>query len=72
MKTKFSITGLDCPNCAAKLEGLIGKAKGIDSAKINFLSEKLTVESDLPAAELLTVIREAAKAFPEKVTIAEL
>lgn len=72
MKTKFSVSGLDCPSCAAKLEGLIGKAKGIDSAKINFLSEKLTVESDLPAAELLTVIREAAKAFPEKVTINEI
>ncbi|MBP5428401.1 MAG: heavy-metal-associated domain-containing protein [Clostridia bacterium] len=69
MKTKFSVTGLDCPNCAAKLEGLIGKVKGIDSAKINFLSEKLTVESDLPAGDLLAAIREAAKAFPDKVTI---
>ena len=72
MKTKFSITGLDCPNCAAKLEGLIGKAKGIDSAKINFLSEKLTVESELPSAELLAAIRETAKAFSAKVTIDEL
>ncbi len=72
MKTKYSVKGLDCPNCAAKLEGLIAKADGIDSAKINFLSEKLTVESDLPAAELLAVIREAAKAFPEKVSIDEL
>lgn len=72
MKTKYSVRGLDCPNCAAKLEGLIAKADGIDSAKINFLSEKLTVESDLPAAELLAVIREAAKAFPEKVSFDEL
>ena len=72
MKTKYSVKGLDCPNCAAKLEALIAKADGIDSAKINFLSEKLTVESELPAAELLAAIREAAKAFPEKVTIDEL
>ena len=72
MKTKYSVVGLDCPNCAAKLEGMIAKVEGIDSAKINFLSEKLTVESDLPAAELLAVIREAAKAFPEKVSIDEL
>jgi len=72
MKTKYSVKGLDCPNCAAKLEAIIAKANGIDSAKINFLSEKLTVESELPSAELLAVIREAAKAFPEKVTIDEL
>ena len=72
MKTKFSVVGLDCPNCAAKLEGLIAKADGIDSAKINFLSEKLTVESDLPAAELLAAVRETAKAFSAKVKIEEL
>ena len=72
MKTKYSVKGLDCPNCAAKLEAIIAKANGIDSAKINFLSEKLTVESELPASELLAVIREAAKAFPEKVNIDEL
>ena len=72
MKTKFSVTGLDCPNCAAKLEGMIGKTAGVDSAKINFLSEKLTVESELPAAELLAAIRETAKAFSAKVKIDEL
>ena len=72
MKTKYSVKGLDCPNCAAKLEGMIAKVEGIDSAKINFLSEKLTVESGLPAADLLAAVREAAKAFPEKVSIDEL
>ena len=72
MKTKYSVKGLDCPNCAAKLEGMIAKVEGIDSAKINFLSEKLTVESDLPAAELLAAVRETAKAFSAKVKIEEL
>ena len=72
MKTKYSVVGLDCPNCASKLEGMIAKVEGIDSAKINFLSEKLTVESDLPAAELLAAVRETAKAFSAKVKIEEL
>ena len=72
MKTKYSVVGLDCPNCAAKLEGLIAKVEGIDSAKINFLSEKLTVESGLPAAELLAAVRETAKTFSAKVKIEEL
>lgn len=72
MKTKYSVVGLDCPNCAAKLEGMIAKVEGVSSAKINFLSEKLTVESDLPAADLLAAVRETAKAFSAKVKIDEL
>lgn len=38
MKYKFTIEGLDCPNCAAKLAGMMEKLEGIDTAKINFLS----------------------------------
>ena len=72
MKTKYSVTGLDCPNCAAKLEGMLGKTEGIDSAKINFLSEKLTVESELPKDELIAAVRKTAQAFSAKVKIEEL
>ncbi len=50
MKFKYEITGLDCPNCAAKLASLIEKEEGIDSCRINFLTEKLTV--DLPCMRL--------------------
>ena len=51
MKYKFTITGLDCPNCAAKLAANMQKLDGIESAKINFLTEKLTVETSLDEAE---------------------
>ena len=69
MKFKFTIEGLDCPNCAAKLAGMMEKLDGVDSAKINFLSEKLTVESELPEDELLSVLRKTAKSFEPDVTI---
>ena len=72
MKTKYSVVGLDCPNCAAKLEGMLQKTEGIDSAKINFLSEKLTVESSLSSEELLAAVRRTAQAFSSKVKIEEL
>ena len=29
MKLKYTITGLDCPNCAAKLAAMIEKKDGI-------------------------------------------
>lgn len=69
MKQKFTITGLDCPNCAAKLASQIEVRDGIESAKINFLTEKLTVESDLPAEDVLAIARTAAKAFDEDIVV---
>lgn len=46
MKTKYLIEGLDCPNCAAKLTRLLEKVDGVTAAKINFLTEEVTVESE--------------------------
>lgn len=69
MKYKFTIEGLDCPNCAAKLAGMMEKLEGVDTAKINFLSEKLTVESTLSEDDLLPLLRKTAKAFESGITI---
>lgn len=72
MKIKFSVVGLDCPNCAAKLESMIAKLDGVEGAKINFLTEKLTVESALGADALLPSIAETAAAFSKKVSVKPL
>ena len=69
MKLKYNITGLDCPNCAAKLAGMIEGKDGIDSAKINFLTEKLTVETTLDEASAYALISDTAKAFSKSVNI---
>lgn len=69
MKIKYTITGLDCPVCAAKLAERMEKREGIDSAKINFLTEKLTVETSLDEAAAYAVILEEAKAFDEDIKV---
>ena len=69
MKYKYTISGIDCPNCASKLAKLFEKADGVDSAKINFLSEKLTVESELSEAEFLPMLREVAEGFDGDIEI---
>ena len=71
MKFKFKITGLDCPNCAAKLATIMEGKDGIDSAKINFLTEKLTVESEMEKGELLALLNKTAKAFESGVEVGE-
>lgn len=71
MKFRFEITGLDCPNCAAKLADMIAKNEGIDSAKINFIAEKLTIESSLTEAEVFALASSSARAFSPDVEIAK-
>lgn len=46
MKKKFRVEGVDCADCAAKMEDEIKKIDGVNSAKLNFLTEKLTIEAD--------------------------
>lgn len=46
MKKKFRVEGVDCADCAAKMEDGIKKIDGVKSAKLNFLTEKLTIEAD--------------------------
>ena len=69
MKIKYTIIGLDCPNCAAKLAGQMSEIEGITSAKINFLTEKLTVETDLDEAVAYNLLSKAAVAFEKGVKI---
>ena len=69
MKVKFNVLGLDCPNCAAKLAAMIEAEEGISTAKINFLTEKLTVETELSADEAYDIAVSKAKAFSHDVKI---
>ena len=69
MKHKFTIEGVDCPVCASKLATKMAELDGIDQVKINFLTEKLTVESELDSSELLPLLRKVAKAFESGITI---
>ena len=69
MKLKFNIVGLDCPNCAAKLAALMEREEKISSAKINFLTEKLTVETELSYDEAKAALSRVATSFDKSVKI---
>ena len=46
MKKRYLIEDLCCANCAAKMEDGIRKLEGVNSANINFLTQKLTLDAD--------------------------
>lgn len=46
MKKVFKLKDLDCANCAAKMEAGIKKLPGVTNASVNFMMQKMTIESD--------------------------
>ncbi len=60
MKKVFKMQDLDCANCAAKMEQAIKKIEGVQSASMNFMMQKLTLEAN--EADFPRIIEECQKA----------
>ncbi len=75
----LSIEGLDCPNCAAKVERKINTLEGIKEANVDFLGKKIVVLADeISENELVELIQtevdkieDGVKVFVPKVQAGE-
>ena len=75
----LSIEGLDCPNCAAKVERKINALEGIKEATVDFLGKKIVVLTDeISENELVELIQtevdkieDGVKVFVPKVQAGE-
>lgn len=47
MKYRFKLNGLDCPNCASKIEVKLNNDKNIRNASVNFSKLTVSLETDL-------------------------
>ena len=67
MKKTFCMENLDCANCAAKMEAGIKKIDGVNSASVNFLAQKLTIDLDETRIEeiLKQVVKTVHKVDPD-------
>ncbi len=63
MKKTFKLEGLDCANCAAKMEKAINNLDSVSNATVNFMTTKLVIEAD---DDKMAEIIEAAKAIVKK------
>ncbi len=63
MKKKFILEGLDCANCATKIESDISKLDGVECASINLMTTKLIIEAQ---DEKMQAIIETAKKIVNK------
>lgn len=62
MKKKYKIQGLDCANCAAKIEEALSKLEGVNSVRVSFLSEKVKFDlrDDIDLEDLIAKSNEIA------------
>ena len=59
MKKTYLLEGLDCANCAAKMERAIAQLDGVQNVTVSFLAQKLTLEAD--DARFDEIVREMVK-----------
>jgi len=59
MKKKFILEGLDCANCAAKMEKAINELDGVKEATVNFMTTKLVIDGE--DEKMPTIIAESEK-----------
>lgn len=66
MIKKYSLTGLDCPHCAGRLEKAVERAAGVKSVRVDFITQKMTLDIDDEASDkiLAEVIAAAKRAMP--------
>lgn len=70
MKIKFKVEGIDCPNCAAKIEKMVGELAGVNSSKLNFMAEKLTLEIEDSAKDsILADVTKTVKVVEPDATV---
>ena len=66
MKKVFAIEGIDCANCAAKIEDKINRMKNIEEANLNFMMGKLSIEFKLSTDEEVEEIMEEVRKLVKK------
>ena len=73
MKYNFKIEGLDCANCAEKLERSINKVEGVNKATISFITQKMIIELDEENKNsIMKEIKKVIKKEEPDVTIEEV
>lgn len=55
---EFIIKGMDCTNCARTVEKGVGQLEGIDSTELNFTTERLRIQGEVPRETVIQRVRE--------------
>lgn len=69
MEKIFILDGLDCANCAAKIEEAVSKLDGVENVSVSFMTQRMTFE--IENEEKLKEIKDLIKRIESDVDIIE-
>lgn len=71
MNTSLILKGLDCPNCAAKIEKKVGELEGISSSEVNLMRQrlKITYEDDRHVEDVVKRVTDIVHAYEPDVEV---
>lgn len=73
MKKTYKLKGLDCANCATKMESQIKKIKGIENASISFITGRMIIEyNEENIEEIIKQVKKAIKREEPDVKLEEI
>ena len=62
MEKILKVNGIDCANCAAKIESKISKIKKVSDASVNFMTGKVIIETETEdEKEINNILEEVIK-----------
>ena len=53
---QFSVTGMSCAACSARVEKAVSSVKGVTSCSVSLLTNSMGVEGTAPAAEIIRAV----------------
>ena len=59
MKAVLKLEGLDCANCAAKIENEVQRIPGVEEATVTFMTQKMTIVA--PDEDIERIVEEATR-----------
>ena len=56
---QYTVTGMSCAACSARVEKAVGKVSGVDSCSVSLLTNSMAVEGDVPPEAVIAAVEEA-------------
>ncbi len=63
---QYTVTGMTCAACSARVEKAVGKVPGVDSCAVSLLTNSLAVEGEVSAGDIIAAVEEAGYGALEK------
>lgn len=66
MERKFSVTGMSCASCSARIEKAVSAVKGVESCSVNLLTNSMITEGNASSEDIIKAVTDAGYGAFEK------